>query len=133
MYFLFFTRPGQFMSAFTNIENSNTSNPFNTNTVNWGNNMNGNPPPQHQQQPFANPFRDTTKMNGFSQNFQPIFPMPSMVGSVNGGTNGWTPNPFKVSAIHKCFHKDNFNVRRVYRLEPQPLATQTPTIRFYEI
>lgn len=90
------------MSAFANLENgmtSNISNPFNTSNVNWGGNMNGIQQQPHQQ-PFANPFRDTSKMNGFSQNIQSIFPTMPSIGGVNSTNNTWTPNPFKVSGIY---------------------------------
>lgn len=95
-FYVFFS--GQFMSAFANLENcstSNISNPFNSTSVNWGNGLNGMQQQSQQVQPFANPFKDTSKMNGFSPSFQPLFPMAS-VGGVNG-PNPWTPNPFKVS------------------------------------
>lgn len=96
------------MSAFANLENSTTSNisnPFNTSNVNWGNNMNGIPQQSQQQQPFANPFRDPSKMNGFSQSFQPMFPMTSASGM--NSTNVWPSNPFKVSLQTTLIRQSN--------------------------
>jgi Arf-GAP domain and FG repeat-containing protein 1 len=78
---------GQFMNAFQNQENA-FSNPFNSNGMNWASNGNnfGN------AQPFANPFREPARVNGFAQNFQPsLFPV-----TANGST--WGANPFKVGA-----------------------------------
>ncbi|KAJ8982442.1 hypothetical protein NQ317_010182 [Molorchus minor] len=88
---------GQFLTAFPSENGtSGISNPFsNGGGVNWGtNNVNGF---QQSQQSFANPFKDTAKTNGFSQVFQPIstYPANGTPMTVNG-TNGWTPNPFKV-------------------------------------
>ncbi|CAH1115574.1 unnamed protein product [Psylliodes chrysocephalus] len=96
---------GQFMTAFPSNQDPNipeaVSNPFNMNggAVNWSNVAATNgmqSVQQQQQQPFANPFRDTVKSNGYTNNFQPIaFPTNGIPLAVNG-TNGWTPNPFKV-------------------------------------
>jgi hypothetical protein len=75
------------MNAFQNQENA-FSNPFNSNGMNWASNGNnfGN------AQPFANPFREPARVNGFAQNFQPsLFPV-----TANGST--WGANPFKVGA-----------------------------------
>lgn len=86
---------GQFFSAFPSENGTaNVSNPFGNGGTNWGTNANGF---QQNQPPFANPFMDAGKMNGFSQVFQPIAPFPSntMPVAVNG-TNGWAQNPFKV-------------------------------------
>ncbi|XP_018571810.1 arf-GAP domain and FG repeat-containing protein 1 isoform X2 [Anoplophora glabripennis] len=86
---------GQFLSAFPGENGTaGVSNPFSNGGVNWGTNLNGF---QQNQPPFANPFMDTGKMNGFSQVFQPIAPFPinTMPVAVNG-TNGWAQNPFKV-------------------------------------
>lgn len=106
------------MSAFANLENgmqSNMSNPFNATNVNWGSNiMNGMQQQSQQQQPFANPFRDTSKMNGFSQSFQPIFPLTS-VGGMNS-TNAWTPNPFKVSKRNFCIFSGIKSNRRIAQM-----------------
>lgn len=87
-----FFRVGQFMSAFASQENGgNVSNPF-SNGVNWSNgNNNGQP------QPFANPFQEAIKTNGFSANFKTAFPINPM--PINGANSTWTPNPFKVTLI----------------------------------
>ncbi|CAG9825072.1 unnamed protein product [Phaedon cochleariae] len=85
---------GQFMATFPPTQEThpaNVSNPFGSNGGAWGHpNSTGN----HQQQAFANPFRDSGKSNGFSQVFQPIAAYP-----VNG-TNGWAQNPFKVGGTN---------------------------------
>ncbi|XP_057670834.1 arf-GAP domain and FG repeat-containing protein 1 isoform X1 [Diorhabda carinulata] len=90
---------GQFMTAFPQSQDvlvtpNVVSNPFKTNGINWSN-LNGGI--QTTAQPFANPFNDTIKSNGYAQGFQPIaaFPVP-----VNGAANGWTPNPFKIGAVN---------------------------------
>jgi hypothetical protein len=87
---------GQFMNAFQNQENA-FSNPFNSNGMNWASNGNnfGN------AQPFANPFREPARVNGFAQNFQPsLFPV-----TANGST--WGANPFKVTVpqgvVRRCY------------------------------
>ncbi|EFA04700.1 drongo protein isoform 2 [Tribolium castaneum] len=72
---------GQFMNAFQNQDTF--SNPFNG--MNWGSNGNFG-------QNLANPFREPpVRVNGFAQNFQPMFPV-----AANGGA--WGANPFKVGA-----------------------------------
>lgn len=86
---------GQFLTTFPSENGTaGVSNPFSNGGVNWGSNLNGF---QQSQPPFANPFMDAGKMNGFSQVFQPIAPFPvnTMPLAVNG-TNGWAQNPFKV-------------------------------------
>ncbi|CAG9858357.1 unnamed protein product [Phyllotreta striolata] len=88
---------GQFFACFPTNQDSNASNvvsnPFNANGLNWSNVSNG---LQSAQQPFANPFRDTPKTNGYN-NFQPMATTFANNGGLAvNGTNGWTPNPFKV-------------------------------------
>lgn len=101
---------GQFMTAFPPSQDvavtpSVVSNPFSTNgaangIVNWSNLNGGGGIQTKSQQPFVNPFSDTIKSNGYTQGFQPIAAFPVQTLTVNGAANGWTPNPFRVSAAN---------------------------------
>lgn len=109
------------MGAFPAPQENGFSNPFNSTnngTPSWGNaNTWGGPPP------FANPFRDSAKTNGFSQGYQPTgFPI---VPTMNG--TSWGANPFKV--IFLRYGMSIFLVFIFLRLELLQMSTQT---RFYE-
>ncbi|KAJ8918461.1 hypothetical protein NQ315_008158 [Exocentrus adspersus] len=96
---------GQFLTAFQNENGTaGVANPFNNgSSINWGNNVNGFQP---NQPPFANPFRDNNKMNGFSQVFQPIAPFPVNTMPING-TNGWVQNPFNQAGTTANMNSNN--------------------------